>query len=229
MRRAPHPLHMALLAIALLLGTNQGFATSFDCTRARGQVEKLICADPLLGRLDDALAVNYAAMLTVDMGRSTQSLRAEQLGWLARRNRCKDSQCLVDAYKERVDETCEYGVASGVHPPCSMADDVVPRHAQANSQAAASPAALARRLGVQLGSGYAAARARLLAASWKADSSRREFSLSKQPEYRQYPEVVCGDGRDAVCSGRFMKSGQAILLSIDPAGSTLPVTSVDED
>ena len=100
---------------------------------------------------------------------------------------------------------------------------------QGKWQAAATPAALARSLGVQPGSSYAAARARILGASWSPDLSQREFSLHAQPEYPQYPEVMCGDGRDAVCSGRFVKSGQAIVVSIDPASSTLRVTSVDED
>ena len=131
MIRVRVPLFTALLGVALLLVTNAGFGASFDCTRARSQVEKLICADPLLGRLDEALSANYGGMLTVDLGRSTQSVRAEQLGWLARRNRCKDVQCLVAAYKERVDETCEYGVASGVHPICAMAEDVIARHVDA--------------------------------------------------------------------------------------------------
>jgi hypothetical protein len=53
--------------------------------------------------------------------------------------------------------------------------------------------------------------------------------VHKQLPYRRYPEVVCGEGYDAVCSGRFTKSGQAILLTIDPKTRTLQVISVDED
>jgi hypothetical protein len=100
--------------------------------------------------------------------------------------------------------------------------------AEAAPQAPA-PGALSRRVGVQLQSGYASARAKLLGTAWKADSSRREFSVHKQLPYRRYPEVVCGEGYDAVCSGRFTKSGQAILLTIDPKTRTLQVISVDED
>ena len=126
-------LRTAPLAIALLLAATTSFAASFDCNRARTQVEKLICADPLLGRLDDTLVLNYRAMLTVDVGQSTQSLRAEQLGWLSRRNQCKDSQCLVEAYRVRIDETCEYAVISGVHPPCSLAEDILPGPVEARA------------------------------------------------------------------------------------------------
>jgi hypothetical protein len=84
-------------------------------------------------------------------------------------------------------------------------------------------------VGVQLQSGYASARTKLLAILWKADSGWGESGVHKQLAYRQYPEVVCGDGYDAVCTGRFEKSGQAILLTIDQRTSTLCVTSVDED
>jgi uncharacterized protein len=116
-------LRTAPLAIALLFAATKCFAASFDCSRARTQVEKLICADPLLGRLDDTLALNYRAMLTVDVGQSKQSLRAEQLGWLSRRNQCKDSHCLVEAYRVRIDETCEYGVVSHIGHPSVRALD----------------------------------------------------------------------------------------------------------
>ena len=95
--------------------------------------------------------------------------------------------------------------------------------------APAAPGTLAQRVGVQLRSGYASARAKLLAASWKADSGWGDSGVHEQLAYRQYPEVVCGDGYDAVCTGRFEKSGQAILLTIDQRTSTLRVTSVDED
>lgn len=51
----------------------------------------------------------------------------------------------------------------------------------------------------------------------------------KRLAYRQYPEVLCGDGYDPACTGRFVKSGQAILLSIDHKSKALRVFSVDED
>jgi hypothetical protein len=40
------------------------------------------------------------------------------------RNRCRDNACLVDLYRERVDELCDYGVASGVHPGCTPSEDI---------------------------------------------------------------------------------------------------------
>ena len=94
---------------------------------------------------------------------------------------------------------------------------------------AAEEDTLARRVGVQLDSGYATARAKLLATSWKADTSWGTSGVNKKLAYRQYPEVLCGEGHDPACTGRFVNSGQAILLSIDQKTSALRVFSVDED
>ena len=99
----------------------------------------------------------------------------------------------------------------------------------AAAQPPAAPGTLAQRVGVRLQSGYTTARAKLLGTSWKADSDWGESGVHKQLAYRRYPEVLCGDGFDAVCTGRFEKGGQAILLTIDQRSSTLRVTSVDED
>lgn len=94
-------------------------AASFDCAKAVSPVEQMICSDRLLSRLDDALAENYKNMLSANFGGSKADLRRSQRGWLAQRDKCRDSACLVDMYRLRVGETCEYGVVSGVHPGCT--------------------------------------------------------------------------------------------------------------
>lgn len=94
---------------------------------------------------------------------------------------------------------------------------------------APAPGALAQRVGVRLQSGYASARSKLLGTAWKADPSRSEDRVHKQLPYRQYTEVVCGEGYDAVCSGRFVKAGRAIVLKFDQRTRTPHVISVDED
>jgi uncharacterized protein len=114
-----------LLAIAFVFLVPAAATASFDGDKARTYVEKTVCADPLLGRLDEALARNYDAMLAADLGATRQSLRNEQFRWLATRNQCGSTQCLVDVYRARVDETCDYGVASGVHPDCMPSEDVL--------------------------------------------------------------------------------------------------------
>ncbi|MBK0394384.1 hypothetical protein [Ramlibacter algicola] len=78
-------------------------------------------------------------------------------------------------------------------------------------------------------SGYATARAQLLRTGWKADRTWGEAGVGGRRTYPRYPEVLCGHGRDAVCTGRFHKAGHAILVMINPRSKALPVTSIDED
>jgi uncharacterized protein YecT (DUF1311 family) len=122
-----------LLALALAGVAAHSAAASFDCTKAESFIEKTICSEPLLSKLDDVLAQNYMALRSADLGAPKGSLRREQLAWLAGRNRCKDVKCLVDAYRARIDETCDYGVVSGAHPQCTPAADVVADAARAGA------------------------------------------------------------------------------------------------
>jgi hypothetical protein len=118
-----------------------------------------------------------------------------------------------------------FGLAA---PGAGAAELQTPRQTGPAQQLAA-PATLERSVGVQLRSGYASARAKLLRTSWKAVAGWGESGAARQRAYPQYPEVLCGEGYDAVCTGRFEKAGQAILLTIDPRTRTLRVTSIDED
>ena len=68
-------LFLTLILCALFAAT--GHAASFDCAKAATPVEKMICADALLGRLDEALARNYRVMLTANLGASRADLRKE--------------------------------------------------------------------------------------------------------------------------------------------------------
>jgi hypothetical protein len=97
------------------------------------------------------------------------------------------------------------------------------------AQRTASPATLAQSVGVRLQSGYATARASLLGAAWKADAAWGLAGVHQALTYRQYPEILCGEGYDAVCTGRFQKADRAILVMVDPRSKTLRVTSVDAD
>jgi uncharacterized protein len=110
--------------LALVLCSPLVNAASFNCDRAKTFVEKVVCSDPLLSKLDDALAENYKGMLNSDFGNSQKSLKTAQIKWIKGLNQCKDNQCLIDAYRKRVDETCDYGLVSGIHPECTMSEDI---------------------------------------------------------------------------------------------------------
>lgn len=114
---------LAFSAVLTLLASH-AIAASFDCSKASTSVERAICADSLLERLDVALTQNYRGMLASNFGGSKKALRQEQLGWISQRNKCTSTKCLIDAYRKRLNETCEYGVVSGVHPECSLSEDI---------------------------------------------------------------------------------------------------------
>ena len=138
-----------VIALGAVFISSSAFAVSFDCAKASTFAEKTICSDPLLRKLDDALSSNYKAMLGADFGGPVETLRNDQRKWIANRNKCTTKECLVTAYRKRVDETCDYGVVSGVHPDCVHADDVeasqvtgpngIQSNNPSNAQAAAVP------------------------------------------------------------------------------------------
>lgn len=98
---------------------------SFDCAKASTLVESTICADPLLARLDAALAKTYGDIRASDIGEDARSyLRTTQREWIRERNECSDVRCIETAYRNRIDEVCGTPVLSGVHPACPMSDEI---------------------------------------------------------------------------------------------------------
>lgn len=83
--------------------SNLEIKPSFDCQKARTLVEKLICANPQLARMDARMAIAY---FTLRIGaRPSEQLLNEQRLWLREgRNRCDDLQCLISKYQERIQQ-----------------------------------------------------------------------------------------------------------------------------
>ena len=89
---------MRLLASVLALTASHAYAASFDCTKARSQVEHLVCDTPALSQLDESLAAIYREALSND-----PSARQRQVAWLREtRDRCGDVPCLATAYKTQI-------------------------------------------------------------------------------------------------------------------------------
>lgn len=61
---------------------------AFNCAKAGGEVEKLICTDPALAALDRQLDQVYKAASAKAQGQPATLLRAEQRGWVKGRNEC---------------------------------------------------------------------------------------------------------------------------------------------
>ncbi len=61
---------------------------TFDCAKAQGEVEKLICSDASLAALDRKLDGAYKAATAKATGKLATDLRNEQRGWVKGRNDC---------------------------------------------------------------------------------------------------------------------------------------------
>src|ERR1035441_10939093 len=79
-RKSSMKRQVVLLLCLVLVSACGPWAASFDCTKARSKVEKAICADPELSKLDDQLAVVYKSALAAHPLPSY--IRARQRAWL---------------------------------------------------------------------------------------------------------------------------------------------------
>jgi uncharacterized protein len=80
-------------------------AASFDCAKARSKIEKLICADEELSRLDEVVAKAYETAKAASWP-SVVPMH-DQRKWLERRNACHDRSCIKAAYELRLRELHE--------------------------------------------------------------------------------------------------------------------------
>nr|WP_010133571.1 MliC family protein [Microbulbifer agarilyticus] len=108
------PLIARYLMVMLAIGTVACSADapqagpSFDCAKARGEVEQLICKDEKLAALDNQLASVYTAAAAKAANEHPPVLKAMQRGWIKGRNDCWKSddkqQCIAETYQRRIAE-----------------------------------------------------------------------------------------------------------------------------
>lgn len=78
-------------------------AASFDCSKATHQVEKTICANDELSRIDEELARLHESVLSIAQDKA--AVKTSQRQWLkVTRNTCADSVCILSAYQQRIDQ-----------------------------------------------------------------------------------------------------------------------------
>jgi uncharacterized protein len=76
-------------------------AASFDCRSSHTFIEKAICADKQLSKLDDQLGQAYKISLADTP--TPNEARLDQENWLGKvRNVCQDKECLVQVYESRI-------------------------------------------------------------------------------------------------------------------------------
>lgn len=83
-------LTMSMAALGTVVARAEGPA--FDCTKAQGEVEELICKDEGLAALDRRLDTVYKAALVKARNEVPPVLRSEQRGWVKARNECWKAQ-----------------------------------------------------------------------------------------------------------------------------------------
>ena len=80
-------------------------AASFDCGKAETKVEKLVCDNPVISKLDDKLGKTYQNDLNKANDEERQRLITEQKHWLKyTRNVCSNEACFKHAYWSRLAE-----------------------------------------------------------------------------------------------------------------------------
>ena len=81
---------------------------SFECAKAKGAAETLICKDAGLAALDNELSALYPKAIAGFSPEQQKSERAIQRGWIKGRNECwKESdsrQCVEESYQLRITE-----------------------------------------------------------------------------------------------------------------------------
>lgn len=106
-------LRMATLLNMCLLASTVHSA-SFDCQKATLKLDKVICADDGLSKLDEEVAHAYKRALARSQG--PEVTKAEQIRWLKKRGACRENiECLKSSYKVRIVEVTrdEYENPSG--------------------------------------------------------------------------------------------------------------------
>ena len=76
-------------------------AASFNCVLANTNVEKAICQIDSISTLDENMASLYSSITKIYS--DTKAIKSWQKNWLSERNYCKDTRCLEDSYKRRIE------------------------------------------------------------------------------------------------------------------------------
>lgn len=106
------------MGLALLVLSCTVQAASFDCAKAQSKVEKMICSDAELSKLDEDLGRAWKQHLSDN--KFQDQFRNTQKHWIEQRNQCVDAQCLKQTYQARLQQMAsgkEYFLRDGQGEP----------------------------------------------------------------------------------------------------------------
>jgi len=95
---------LGIFCLLLLMVAQPACAASFDCAKASTKIEKMICSDMELSKLDESLHTKYDSVLSESSNDlSFQSLqKSKYSSWLKKRNHCPDEACLKYGYRQHI-------------------------------------------------------------------------------------------------------------------------------
>ncbi|GIU48934.1 lysozyme inhibitor LprI family protein [Shewanella sp. KT0246] len=101
---------------------------AFDCQKAQGQVELLICKDDQLAKLDVQLSKTYRKAINQIGNDELANFKAFQRGWIKGRNDCWKAtdikQCVQSSYETRLTElqiaAAEFEVPEPIQYECGL-------------------------------------------------------------------------------------------------------------
>lgn len=99
------------IIVVLALLAHPAAAASFDCAKASSRIEKMICADAELSKLDETLGELYAQARA--QAADPKALKSAQRTWLRdTRDACADAACMKAAYEARIGALAKTGAAT---------------------------------------------------------------------------------------------------------------------
>jgi uncharacterized protein len=90
----------ALLILFSFVVIANAQAASFDCTKTVSKIEKMICEDTELSKLDEEMLTVYQK--TYHYTADPAELRLKQKQWIKYRDTCKEVRCVTKAYHSRL-------------------------------------------------------------------------------------------------------------------------------
>ncbi|OKL45792.1 MliC family protein [Pseudovibrio exalbescens] len=155
---APHTFLAAIpFCVLAVTGTSAATTPTFDCAKASGSVEEMICADENLAGLDRKLDEVWQQVSKKEEARAengdtprVEQWKAVQRGWIKGRNECWKAPdvnaCVTEAYEKRISELeVLYDIAPLVNAVVYACDGEAPRRISASFYNALKPGVLLER------------------------------------------------------------------------------------
>lgn len=219
---------ISMIAVNVVFASNIQ-AASFDCSKAATYVENEVCNNIAFSKMDEILADKYVFLLESINDEKKANLKDLQRKWLLSRNKCKNSECIEIAYRERIDQFCRQLGLVGTDFQCiSIARNQGGESLESNNSDRVSPSTYRERANANYGSTSHEASipvqrsTRVSQANGAAPASSPNRYSVDSPEIR----VVVTDGLGTDIPSAAQNAAQNALIQV--VGSFMDATKVLE-